>query len=283
MLPAFMKKGGLLSLLAAVLLSGCVAQKDSGLRIGLQLYTVRQDLSQDFEGTLQRVRDIGYEGVEFCNEFSDHSPAEVRQICDGLGLTIFSNQVPYQLLLTDLDRVIEENKALGVEFVTFPWMEVPIRPGVDPEKFRETVASLGTIGARLREAGFQLLYHNHDFEFALLPDGMSGWDYLFDSTDPADVQAELDVCWADYAGADPVALLKAVSGRVPVLHMKDYVRTERGIGFRPLGEGVIDLQTIIGEAPAAGVRWLCVEQDVPAPGAADRFEGPEISFRYLSE
>lgn len=274
----------LISLLTAVLLlAGCNASHNPDLHIGLQLYTVRQDLSQDFEGTLQRVRGLGYEGVEFCNDFAGRSPAEVRQTCDRLGLTIFSNQVPYQLLLTDLDRVIEENKVLGVEYVTFPWMEVPIRPGVDPDKFRETVASLQEIGARLREAGLQLLYHNHDFEFALLPEGVPGWDYLFASSEAADVQAELDVCWAHYAGADPVALMKALSGRLPVLHMKDYVRTEQGIGFRPLGEGVVDLQAILAEAPAAGVRWLCVEQDAPAPDAADRFEGPETSFHYLSK
>lgn len=265
-----------------VLLAGCTAPKDSCLRIGLQLYSVRQDLSQDFEGTLQRVQNLGYEGVEFCNEFAGHSPAEVKKICDDLGLTIFSNQVPYQQMLTDPDRVIEENKALGVEYVTFPWMEVALRPGVDPEKFKETVSLLGKIGARFRQAGLQLLYHNHDFEFALLPDGVSGWDYLFATTDADDVQAELDVCWADYAGANPVELLIALSGRVPVLHMKDFVRTERGIGFRPLGEGVVDLQTILQEASTAGVKWLCVEQDAPAPDAADCFEGPEISLRYLS-
>lgn len=288
-------------LAAAALVTGCSGSKDApGFQIGLQLYSVRQDLQKDFRGTLQKVRDLGYDGVEFYNEFAGYTPEQVRALCDSLGLAIFSNHVPIRLLMTDPDRVIAESRVLGMQYITIPSM--PARPGADPEGFKQTVAAIGEVGRKVREAGFGLLYHNHDFEFALLPDGTVGHDYMFASTDPADVGVELDVCWADYAGADVPDLVRKYAGRLPVLHMKDYYQAgksdadpyalvgeqntgggRRGFEYRPLGKGVVDLAAVLDAARQTGVAWLCVEQDEPSAGAADRFEGPAISVRYLRE
>ena len=292
----------LFSVLALALMTGCFGSKDAAqFHIGLQLYSVRQDLQRDFRGTLQKVRDLGYEGVEFYNEFAGYTPEQVRALCDSLGLTIFSNHVPVRLLMTDPDRVIAESRILGMQYITIP--SIPTRPAVDPEGFKQTVAAIGEIGKKVRAASFELLYHNHDFEFALLPDGTVGHDYMFATTDPADVGVELDVCWADYAGANVPELVRKYAGRLPVLHMKDYYQAgksdadpyalvgeqggsgggRRGFEYRPLGKGVVDLPAVIEAARQTGVTWLCVEQDDPSAGAADRFEGPGISARYLKE
>ena len=292
----------LFSVLALALMTGCSGSKDAAqFHIGLQLYSVRQDLQRDFRGTLQKVSDLGYEGVEFYNEFAGYTPEQVRALCDSLGLTLFSNHVPVRLLMTDPDRVIAESRILGMKYITIP--SIPTRPAVDPEGFKQTVAAIGEIGKKVRAAGFELLYHNHDFEFALLPDGTVGHDYMFAATDPADVGVELDVCWADYAGANVPELVRKYAGRLPVLHMKDYYQAgksdadpyalvgeqggsgggRRGFEYRPLGKGVVDLAAVIDAARQTGVTWLCVEQDDPSAGAADRFEGPGISARYLKE
>lgn len=275
----------LLSFIAIGLLAACSGAPDAGqFRTGLQLYSVRQDLEADFTGTLQRVKDMGYDGVEFYNAFAGFTPQQVRQICDGIGLEVFSNHFPLQAVMTDLDRVLEDSKTLGLTYVTIP--SIPSRPGATPDRFKETVAALDSIGAKVREAGFVLLYHNHDFEFAQLPDGTVGHDYMFASSDPDRLQLELDVCWADFAGQDVPAMVRRYAGRVPVLHMKDYTREgigNRRIEFRPLGHGVMDLEAVLEAAGESGVRWLCVEQDEPATGAADRFEGPAASAVYLQE
>ena len=303
-----MKKLLLLLAFSVALFTGCSGKKDSQeFHIGFQLYSVRQDLARDFYGTLKKVSDMGFEGVEFFNEYSDNTPAQVRQMCDELGLVIFSNHVPFADMMSDIDKVIEESRILGVEYITFPYMDVPSRPGVNPDRFKETVKAIGEIGAKVKAAGFQLLYHNHDFEFAKLPDGTVGHDYIFSSNSPENVQVELDVCWADYAGFKVDEIVRKYAGRIPVLHMKDYyqegkldsdpyalIGTENQGGgnrsggrgrfeFRPLGKGVMDFAPIIEAARASGVKWMCVEQDDPSAGARDRFEGPEISIQFLRD
>ena len=309
-----MKKLLFLSIMAAFVLSGCkttgtksVASSDGvhPYSIGFQLYSVRNDLEKDFYGTLKKVRDLGYTGVEFYNEYAGNSIVDVKRMCTELGLIPFSNHVPFQVMMDDLDRVIEENTILGVQYITFPYMEEASRPGVDPDKFKETVVRIGEIGAKVKQAGFQLLYHNHDFEFVKLPDGTLGHDYIFSSTAPGDVMVELDACWADYAGYKCDQIIPKYKGRIPVIHIKDYYKEgelssdpyaligiegdswKKDAGgkfeFRPLGAGIMDLPALVDVSLASGVRWLCVEQDDPAEGASDWFEGPAQSIVWLRE
>jgi sugar phosphate isomerase/epimerase len=303
-----MKKILLMSLLAAGLLSGCgnkKAEVPGHFCIGFQLYSVRTELAKDFYGTLKRVSDLGYQGVEFYDEFHGHSMTEVKRMCTELGLIPFSNHVPFAKMMNNLDQVIEENTILGVQYITFPYMDTPSRPAVDPEQFKETVARIGEIGAKVRAAGFQLLYHNHDFEFAKLPDGTVGHDYIFSSNDPADLQVQLDICWADFAGHKADELIDKYAGRIPVIHIKDYFlegemegdpyaligqednpaaqNRRNAFEFRPLGTGMMDLPAVIAASAKSGVRWLCVEQDEPAKGVTDRFEGPAVSAAWLKE
>ncbi|NLZ20074.1 MAG: sugar phosphate isomerase/epimerase [Bacteroidales bacterium] len=220
-----------------------------------------------------------------------------------MGLIPFSNHVPFAEMMNDLDRVIADNTVLGVQYIVFPYMDAASRPGVDPDQFRQTVARIGEIGTKVRDAGFQLLYHNHDFEFAKLPDGTVGHDYIFSATDRKQLQMELDVCWADYAGFNPAQRLLEFSGYIPVVHLKDYAvegeldgdpyaligqEPSQAAGassgkfeFRPLGDGCMDMLAVIRASAEGGARWLCVEQDEPVAGAADRFEGPARSMEYL--
>ena len=198
----------------------CCQQFCKKLPVGVQLYSVRTDLEKDFYGTLKAIREMGYAGVEFYGEYYGNSVVQVKRWCTELGLIPFSNHVPFQQMIDDVDKVIADNTVLGVQYIVFPYMDEASRPGIDPEQFKATVKKIGEVGAKVREAGFQLLYHNHDFEFVKLPDGTVGYDYIFSSNARENVQNELDVCWADYAGFDPVEVLKKYAGQVPVVHMK---------------------------------------------------------------
>ena len=202
----------------------------------------------------------------------------------------------------EVDKVIAENTILGVQYIVFPYMDEASRPGIDPEQFKATVAKLGEIGVKVREAGFQLLYHNHDFEFATLPDGTVGYDYIFSNNDRANLQNEIDVCWADYAGFNPAELLTKYSGNIPVVHMKDYklegklssapyaligVNTDNSMKdeggwfeYRPMGSGQMDMEKIILTAMETGVKWICIEQDEPSMGL-DRLGGVAKSVEWL--
>ena len=281
----------------------CCQEFAKKLPIGVQLYTVRTELEKDFYGTLKKVRDLGYAGVEFYGEYYGHTPVEVKTMCTELGLIPFSNHVPFQQMMDDLDKVIADNTVLGVQYIAFPYMDEASRPGVNPEQFKATVAKIGEVGAKVKKAGIQLLYHNHDFEFVKLPDGTVGHDYIFSSNDKSNLQVELDVCWADYSGFKPADVIAKYAGRIPIIHVKDYYlegklskapyaligtsndNSMKDAGgwfeYRPLGEGQVDIPALIKAAIASGSQWLCVEQDEPVKGAADRFEGLAHSAEYL--
>ncbi len=295
------------AVLALTLLSGCCHKASEPafpkkLPVGVQLYSVRTDLEADFYGTLKQIRDLGYAGVEFYGEYYGNSVVQVKRWCAELGLIPFSNHVPFQQMIDDVDKVIQENTILGVQYIVFPYLDEASRPGVDPEHFKETVAKLGEIGAKVREAGFQLLYHNHDFEFVELPDGTLGYNAIFSGNAPENLQNELDVCWADYAGQDVPALLKQYTGRMPVIHLKDYkleghlssapyaligvnsdnsMKDEGGwFEYRPVGCGQMDIDAVILAAMECGSQWICVEQDEPSMGLS-RIGGLAKSAEYL--
>ena len=175
----------------------CNAQFAKKLPVGVQLYSVRTDLEADFYGTLKKVREMGYAGVEFYGEYYGNSVTQIKKWCTDLGLIPFSNHVPFQQMIDNVDQVIAENTILGVQYIVFPYMDEASRPGIDPEQFKKTAAKIGEVGEKIAAAGFQLLYHNHDFEFVNLPDGSVGYEYLFNGNTRENLKPELDVCWAD--------------------------------------------------------------------------------------
>lgn len=272
------------------------------LPVGVQLYSVRTDLEKDFYGTLKAIREMGYAGVEFYGEYYGNSVVQVKKWCTELGLIPFSNHVPFQQMIDDVDKVIEENTILGVQYIVFPYMDEASRPGVDEEQFKATAARIGEVGAKISAAGFQLLYHNHDFEFVPLADGTLGYDYLFSSNDRANLQNEIDVCWVSYSGQDPVEYVTKYAGNIPVVHLKDYklegklssapyaligistdnsMKDEGGwFEYRPLGEGQVDIPGVIKAAIDGKAQWLCVEQDEPSQGRS-MLEGVAKSVEYL--
>lgn len=270
------------------------------LPVGAQLYSVRTDLEKDFYGTLKAVKEMGYAGVEFFGEYYGYSPLQVKKWCVELGLIPFSNHVPYQEMIDDIDKVIADNTVLGVQYIVFPYM--PTHPARNIESFKKTVVGIGKCGAKVSEAGFQLLYHNHDFEFVKMEDGSLAYDYIFSTVGRELLQNEPDVCWIDYAGQSPVAYLEKYAGNIPVVHLKDYKREGQlssdpyaliGVAsdnskkndsgkfeFRPLGEGQVDIKAAIQAAIDGGAQWLCVEQDEPRQGDT-RMDGLRRSAEYL--
>lgn len=268
--------------------ASCCTQFSRKPNVGFQAYTVRHELAKDFYGTLKAVRDLGYNGVEFYGEYYGNDIVQVKKWCTELGLIPFSNHIPYQQMIDDLDKVIAENVMLGVQYIAFPYMAAEGRPGENPEEFKSIVAKLGEIGAKVGSYGIQLLYHNHDFEFVTLPDGTVGHDYIFANNERSNLQVELDICWADYSGFKPAEVIAKYPGAVPIIHAKDYklegklskapyaliganndhsMKDEGGwFEYRPLGCGQVDIPGTIKAAIDGGMQWLCVEQDEPSMG-----------------
>ena len=269
------------------------------LPVGLQLYSVRDNMAQDFKGTLQKVKDMGYAGVEFAGLF-DNSPEQIKAWCAEIGLNPISAHVPLADMLADVDKVIADYKTIGCQYIVVPYVTEERRPG--GEKFLQMVEEIRAIGTKCKAAGLTLLYHNHDFEFKKLESGEYGLDYLYANVPSDLLQTELDQCWVKYSGLDPVEYLKKYTGRSPVVHLKDFFKEGEQEGdpyaliglnegeqkkntafeFRPLGHGVQDIPSIIAAAKEAGSKWLIVEQDQPSMGKSP-MECVATSMEYLKK
>jgi sugar phosphate isomerase/epimerase len=233
-------------------------------RIGLMLYTVREDCARDFEGTLRAVASLGYEGVEFF-DLHGHDAATLRGWLDEFGLVACGRHAGLYALETRLPTLAEECATLGTDRLVLSWIEPPSSTDAAKE-MAERLAGIARESARL---GLRFGFHNHDGEVRPLDDGDSFLDELLAGDG---LFLELDLGWAWVAGVDPVTLLRRASGRCPLVHVKDFASAE-GREFRPVGEGAIDYGRILPAALDAGVEWLLVEQDEtegPALEAAER-------------
>ena len=252
-------------------------------RIALQLYTLRAALSSDFLGTLRQVAAIGYRAVEFAG-FGGLPISEVRATLDEIGLRAMGAHLPLAAFEERLEAALDELAHLGCDYVVIPIL--PEERRRTAAELQRTAADLNRYGAACQAAGMTFAYHNHAMEFAPLPgdDGRTMYDILLAETDPTLVMFELDAYWAIDGGVDPMALLSQLSGRVPLLHVKDLAPEGTPVtpgGKPPVdappGDGTLPWPNLIQAAAAAGSRWYIVEQDFPKDPLADAERG----LRYL--
>ena len=224
--------------------------------IALQLYTVRDEVGKDYAGTLKKVKEIGYDHVEVSTA-RPPAAAELKAMLDDAGLSACSIHAPMAGLESDLAKWIDFAQAVGIKELICPYM---------PEEYRQTkegwlkVAGLmNGIGARCREAGLGLSYHNHSFEFQKF-DGRCALDLFYENTEPENVHAQIDTYWVQHGGEDPVAYIRKCAGRMPILHVKD-MADDQDRSFVEIGKGILDWPAIDQAAREAGVECYCVEQD----------------------
>jgi len=266
---------GKLSLLAcaAGLTSASQAQKGKP-PIGLQLYTLRDLTKSDFSGTLAKVARIGYSAVEFAG-YGGLTAEQVRKLLDDLGLACCGTHEGYGALTPEtLAKTIEFNQAIRSPFIICPSMPSEFRDQ-GGDGIKAFAQAMNLAGEQVRSAGMQLCYHNHDFEFKQV-DGKTLYDLLLDNVDRQLVKMEIDTYWVKYAGVDPVKLISRLSGRCPLLHMKDMSKTEPRT-FAPVGMGVMDIKSIVQAGLAHGTQWFVVEQD--------QCKGPAleaVSYSYVN-
>jgi sugar phosphate isomerase/epimerase len=275
---------------AATLLSSRLnwaAVKDHKIeKIGVQLYTVREEMKHDFEGTLARVAKIGYREVEFAGLF-DHSPRDVKSMLDRNGLTAPSSHVPYKTLGATWPQTLEDAHVLGQSYIVCPSVDEDVRKS--PDGWKRVAEAFNRAGEASKKAGIQFAYHNHTLEFVPGTDDKLIYDELLAETDPKLVQMEMDLCWITVGGQDPVKYFQRYPGRFPMVHVKDVRKIpehkgsqpastdEAYLGMTEVGSGVIDWKRIFANADEAGIKHYFVEHDQPkAP-----FESITASFEYL--
>lgn len=227
--------------------------------IALQLFTLRNEMEKDFTGTLRRVAEMGYEGVEFAG-YGGLPADELRSLLDELNLIAVGSHVSRDRLRDHADDEIKYSRTLGCPYLVCPVIELDER--FDLSSWEQNIRLFDEVGERIQNAGLQFCYHNHAFEFEFEIDGRSVFETLFTRTDPKFVKMEIDAAWVHKAGIDPVTYLREYRGRVPLLHFKDYKKGNNPkINTVELGQGDVDLMSVYESAHDTGVEWLIVEQD----------------------
>jgi sugar phosphate isomerase/epimerase len=256
--------------------------------IGLQLYTLRNELTRDTPGTIKAVVASGYkQGEMFGFPNCDPVIAAARES----GLALHSSHFEWDTVVnpkddsySDFQRILDKARTVGLTHLVIPYLADHERKTLDD--YKRVAAHANKAGALAKKAGIQLSYHNHAFEFEPKEGGTTGFDVFRKAFSP-DVQFELDIFWVKVGGVEPVDLINQLSGRVSQLHLKDLkagldLPTFGSVpddAFQELGDGIIPMEPIIVAAKAAGVKHCHVEQDQsPDPMASIR-----QSMTYLKQ
>ena len=240
-------------------------------KIGIQLYTVRDQMKADFEGTLARIAQIGYKEVEFAGYF-DRSPADVRAILERTGLSAPAAHVG-SIAPDDWKASLAAANAIGHKYLVIPWIAQERRLTLDA--YKRVAEDFNRAAQAARDAGVQFSYHNHDFEFQRM-EGRLPFDVLLENTDPKLVQYEIDLYWITKGGQDPLEYFARWPGRVPLVHVKDSAGAPAH-NMVDVGAGKIDWKRIFAKKDQAGIRHFFVEHDQPR----QPFESIGASYRYL--
>ena len=186
----------------------------------MQLYTVREVMKDDFEGKLAKVAEIGYREVEFAG-YENHTPQEIRAMLDRHGLTGPSAHVPYKSLGDAWPGVLDAAHVVGHQYLVNPYIDDDVRKG--PDGWKRAAETFNRAGEASQKAGIQFAYHNHWFEFAPV-NGKLPYDILLEECDPKLVKMEMDLCWIEVGGQDPLKYFKKYPGRFPLVHVKDLTK-----------------------------------------------------------
>ena len=248
------------------------------IQTGLQLYTLRNLMKDDFYGTLQKVAEAGYKAVEFAG-YGGNSATDLKAKMDAFGLKTMGAHVPYQRFDDEFDTVVNELLTLEAEFAIVPWLAPEARP-TTRENTLGLAQTFNRWGEACKAAGLRFGYHNHDFELLQVDGEKTVLDVLLEETDPAIVNLELDIYWAQYAGGDAVTMIEKYADRLPMIHAKD-LQSQDSPRDAVIGEGIIDWPGVIAAARKAGTEWFIVEQDTPDEPLADVARGLKTLEKLL--
>lgn len=247
--------------------------------VGAQLYTLR-DYLKDLQGvreTLERVAEIGYTAIQISG-FGPVDMAEVAKICRDNDLDVAATHIGWDRCRNELDGLIEEHKTLDCQHPAIGGLPGEYRSVEGVQRF---IDELGPIAEKLRAAGMDFSYHNHNHELAHY-DGKPWLQRLYSQAPGKLLKAEIDTYWIQAGGGDPAQWIRRCAGREPLVHFKDMIVTpEREARFAPIGEGNLNWDAILEACREGGVQYALVEQDTCYD--VDPFEAMATSYRNLVE
>jgi len=242
---------------AVTVLSGAVSAAEP--QLGVQLWSVKDDLTQDFKGTLEALADMEFDAVEFAGNFGPYAndPAGLKAYLADIGLVASGAHVGFDQFTDDkFHQTVAFYLALGAEYLVVPWDD----RASDPDKIAQLVSQLNEVAAKLAPYGLQTGYHNHAPEFDAYQDS-TFWDYIASHTDQQ-VVLQLDAGWATVAGKDAAAYIRKYPGRTLTTHIKAGLPKGTTGKKTILGQDVADWAAVVSAArEVGGTQWLVVEQE----------------------
>lgn len=249
------------------------------LPVGIQVYNLRallQDTPERFEEIMTKVKELGYDVVELAGTYGI-APEKIREILDKVGLRAVSAHIPLAEMMADTEACAKAYKTIGIEYAAVPYL--PEEQRVGTEVYPHILEEIARIAKVFAKYDIPLLYHNHDFEFTRIENGKYALDDMYDQI--PDLSAELDTCWVKVAGEQPVEYIQKYAGRLPIVHLKDFIKEgdpanmyeligievkeeEKKPGFfefRPVGFGMQIWEPILNASVEAGAKYVIVEQD----------------------
>lgn len=265
----FITNTSLASAAAFLPLSACSMDKKPKYKLGLQLFSINQDMNKDPLGTLQAVKAMGYEDFEIYG-FDDQvvtyygiKASEFKTILDDMGLTVTSGHYgfsdyllkPVDELKRFVDQCIKGAKSLQSPYITWPWLAPELRT---IDNFKLMSNRLNLIGEQINTAGLGFAYHNHGFEFDD-HDGQIGYDIILKETDPELVKLQIDMYWVMHSSKNtPKEWIAKQPGRYVMWHIKDMDKVTRD--YTELGNGSIDYVDILPDPKISGLEYYYIEQ-----------------------
>lgn len=231
--------------------------------IGVQLYTIREQLTADLEGSMKKLAQIGYNYIEATGfaksdagyQFYGKSPKDFSKMLADNGQFLLSNLTVFEL--ENADAVCAAHVEAGCKYIVYSYLSEQYRQNLDG--YKATSEMLTKIGEVAKRNGLQFAYHNHHFEYTDM-EGQVPMDVMMANTDVANVKFELDIYWIEKAGKDPIEYFNKYPGRFELWHLKDMTNDAEKF-FAPVGSGTIDWQKVFAAREKSGMKHYFVEQD----------------------
>ena len=274
----FLMKGTLALAGTALLSKELLAAGMAKPVLGIQLYSIREDMKKDPSGTLKQLSAMGYKNVEHAGyanrKFYGYNAADFKKLLGDLGLLMPSGHTVMKKQHWDAAKkdftdewkyTVEDAATVGQHYVISPWLDESLRQNYDD--FKAYMDVFNKSGELCKKSGMKFGYHNHDFEFSQQLNGQKIFDLILQSTDPSLVAQQLDIGNMYHAGGIALDIIKQYPGRFELMHVKDEIKTEKGeMGGKyestVLGKGIIPVKEVIDLGKkSGGTRYFIIEQE----------------------
>ncbi|QIL38539.1 TIM barrel protein [Pedobacter sp. HDW13] len=284
---------GAAAFLSPSIITSALAQPTKLSKIGIGLFTLREQLTADVKATIAQVARIGYNQVETyygypgkyeVKGFWGLEARDFNELLKANGLTSPSGHYNVtEFLSTSDDKVlkshIETAATVGQKYFVIPALPTDIRANGTLDDYKRMAAKFNQAAELCQKSGLKLAYHNHNFEFKDQGNGLTGYDILLNETEAKLVGFELDIFWAVNAGLNPVDMFKKNPGRYKMFHVKDMDKEDKAV-FTEVGSGRIDFKPIFTASKLAGVDYIFTEQDLIKKPP---FESITESYNYIKK